>query len=262
MLLVRVPAAVVDGDVGHAALDQTPRDQAGLAEPGECRLAPRHVAVPASQRRILLRQIEHLGAVAQDHVVGLLLRFVEGRQVRVAFGAAAEGVELAEQVAAILLLLVGDALGDDAFHHEPGLRRIAAGGEGFVSRPQETGLGEPPLRLGQHDVGREQALVAGVVALEQRDHGAGAGIDQPIAGAPAGLRQVGRRLVAVVAVGHAADDGVLVGLLGQHRQQLADPDPVHVGLDRFDQRTAVVVARLRLRIEGVQVRRAAPPRSG
>ena len=35
-------------------------------------------------------------------------------------------------------------------------------------------------------------------------------------------------------------------------------DAVHVGGDRLVQRAAVVVARLRLRIEGVEVRRAAP----
>ena len=139
-----------------------------------------------------------------------------------------------------------------------GRRGVAAGGERLVARSQEAGFGEPALRLGQHDVGRDQPLVAGVVALEQRDHGADARKDQPAAGRAPGLHQVGRRLVAVVAVRHAADDRVLVGLLGQQRQQFADPNAVHVGGDRLVQRAAVVVARFRLGIEGVQVRRAAP----
>jgi hypothetical protein len=53
VLRVRIPPAVVDGDVRDAVLDQTPCDEAGLAELGECRLAPWHVAVSASQRRVL-----------------------------------------------------------------------------------------------------------------------------------------------------------------------------------------------------------------
>ncbi len=167
-------------------------------------------------------------------------------------------VDVVQQVAAGFLTLEGDAFGDDAFDDELGRRGVAAGGERLVARAQEPGFGEPALRLGQHDVGRDQPLVAGVVALEQRDHGADAGKDQPAAGRAPGLHQVGRRLVAVVAVRHAADDGVLVGLLGQQRQQFADPNAVHVGGDRLVQRTAVVVARFGLRIEGVQVRRAAP----
>ena len=64
--------------------------------------------------------------------------------------------------------------------------------------------------------------------------------------------------MGVDAVGHAADDGILVGLLGQQGQQLADADAVHVGGDRLVQRAAVVVAGLRLGVEGVEVRRAAP----
>ena len=64
--------------------------------------------------------------------------------------------------------------------------------------------------------------------------------------------------MAVDAVRHAADEGILVGLLGQQRQQFADADAAHVGGDRLVQRAAVVVAGLRLGIEGVEVRRAAP----
>ena len=105
-----------------------------------------------------------------------------------------------------------------------GLAGIAAGGEGLVARAQEAGFGEAALRLGEHDVGRDQALVAGVVALEQRDHRADAGIDIAAAGHAAGLHHVGGGFVAVDAVGHAADEGILVGLLGQQRQEFADAD--------------------------------------
>ena len=64
--------------------------------------------------------------------------------------------------------------------------------------------------------------------------------------------------MGVDSVSHAADDRVLVGLLGQQRQQFADHDPFHVGGDRLVQGAAVVVARRRFGIEGVQVARAAP----
>ncbi len=216
------------------------------------------MAVAASQCGVFLGEIEHLGPVAQDHVVGLLLRLEEGRQGGVTRHAAAESVEFAEQLAAVPLLLFGDTTGNDAFDIERLLQRVAAGDEWFVTCPQKARLGESPQRLGHHDIRWNQALVSGVVTSEQRDHGAGAGIDQPIAGRATGLHQVGRRFMAAVVVGHAADDGVLVGLLGQQRKLATDADAVHIGRDRFVQRTAVVVARVRLGIESVGVRRAAP----
>ena len=108
---------------------------------------------------------------------------------------------------------------------------VAARGKRLETRPQEARLGKPALRLRHDDVGRNQSLVSGVVAFEQRDHRAGARIHVPAAGLPRGLDHVGRRLVAVVAVGHAADQRVLVRLLRQFRQQFADANAVHVGRD-------------------------------
>jgi len=64
--------------------------------------------------------------------------------------------------------------------------------------------------------------------------------------------------VSVVAVRHAADDRVLVGLLGQQWEQFADSHAVGVGGDRILERAAIVVARLGLGIERVNVARAAP----
>ena len=59
-----------------------------------------------------------------------------------------------------LLPVVGDAAGDDAFDLEAGRVGVAAGGKGLVLRPQEALFGEPPLRLRQHHVGRNQSLVS------------------------------------------------------------------------------------------------------
>ena len=190
VLLVGVPAAVViDGDVGDAALHQPPRHQARLAEGV--------AAVAVAQLVLLLREVEDLAGVAEDQFVGLLLGFLGGDDLRIAGHRVRQGVELVQILAAVLLALVGDALRHDAFHGEARLRRVAAGGEGLVARAQEAGLGEASLRLGQHDVRRDQSLVAGVVALEQRDHRAHAGVDLAAAGdcarsAPCRTRSRGR----------------------------------------------------------------------
>ena len=62
----------------------------------------------------------------------------------------------------------------------------------------------------------------------------------------------------VIAVRHAADDGIFVGLFGQQRQQFADADPGNIGFNRAFERAAIIIARLRLGVERVQMRRAAP----
>ena len=73
-----------------------------------------------------------------------------------------------------------------------------------------------------------------------------------------GLHQVGRRLVAVVAVGHAADQRELVGLLRQFGKQRAELNAGHVGGDRLGEIAHVLVARVRLGVPRVVVRHAAP----
>ena len=64
--------------------------------------------------------------------------------------------------------------------------------------------------------------------------------------------------MAVDAVGHAADDGVFVGLLGEQGHEFADSYAVHVGGNRLVERAAIIGAGLRLRIESIQVGRSAP----
>ena len=127
--------------------------------------------------------------------------------------ACCQRIQFSEELAPLLLPLLGDALGNDAFDHERSFRRVAARGEGLESRSQEPRFGESALRLRHHDVGWNQALVSGVIAVEQRNHGADARIHVLAAGLPRGLNHVGRGLVAVVAVGHAADQGILVRVL-------------------------------------------------
>ena len=163
-----------------------------------------------------------------------------------------------EQLPPVLLALVGNALGHDAFHREARLRRVAAGGEWPITLGQETVLGEPALRLSEHDVRRNQAACRGSLTLEQGYHRSGAGVDQPLARLPAGLHRVGSGFVGVDAVGHAADDGVLVGLIRQQRHQLVDFEAGGFGRDRLIERAAVIVAGRGFGIEGVGVRRAAP----
>ena len=119
------------------------------------------------------RQVEHLAGVAENQVVGLLLAPVELLEAAGSPGMALPSVSsVVEQLAAARAGARRRCPGDDALDRERLLVGIAAGGERLVALSQEARLGEPALRLGQHDVGRDQPLVAVVVALEQRDHGA------------------------------------------------------------------------------------------
>ena len=163
-----------------------------------------------------------------------------------------------QQLTAAGLTLVRDVPRDNPLHGEALRVGVAAGGERLVARPQEARLVEAALGPGQHDVGWDEAGVAAIVPLELRDDGPEGRVNQPAAGLAAGLDDVRSGLVAVIAVGHAADDGVLVGLLRELGQQLPDLDPGHVRVDRTVERPGVVVARVGLRVEGVGVRRAAP----
>jgi len=64
--------------------------------------------------------------------------------------------------------------------------------------------------------------------------------------------------MGIDAISHAADDGILVGLLREQGEQFADHDSVCVGGNWLVQRPSVVIAGGRFRIESIQVRRAAP----
>ncbi len=88
-----------------------------------------------------MRQVEHLARIAEDQLVGPFLGLIEGLQRFAAFGGLSQRVQSVEQFAPVLLTLIGDALSYDPFDGEPSLGRIAAGGERFVARPQEPGLG-------------------------------------------------------------------------------------------------------------------------
>ena len=251
MVRVRVPAAgVVDRDVGHARLDHAARGEAVLPE--------RVAAVAVAQLRVLLRQVEHLAPRAEDQVVGLLLRLGGQREQRVAVDRVGHRVELVQQLAPRRLPLVGHAARDDALDLEPHPVRVAARREGLELRAEEAGLGEAPLRLREHDVRRDQPLVAGLVALEVGEHGADARIREALARDVAGLHQVRGGLVAVVLVGHAADQRELVRDLRKLREQLAHLHAGHARLDRAGELARVVVARVGLGIPRVGVRHAAP----
>ena len=64
--------------------------------------------------------------------------------------------------------------------------------------------------------------------------------------------------MAVVAVGHAADERELVGLLGQLGKQAAELESRHIGGDHGREVAHVVAAGVRLGVPGVDVRHAAP----
>ena len=88
VVLVRVPAGrVIDDDVRHARLDQPPGNEAFLPE----RVPP--VAIP--QFRLLLGEVEYVFALAQDQLVGGVLGFLGGGDLRVGLRQdLAQGVQL------------------------------------------------------------------------------------------------------------------------------------------------------------------------
>lgn len=63
--------------------------------------------------------------------------------------------------------------------------------------------------------------------------------------------------MSVDAMGHAANDGVLVGLLRQHWKRFRDKDTFNIRGNRIGQRPTVVTARVWFRIERVKVGRPA-----
>ena len=88
VLLVSVPALVVDGDVGHAFFNESARHEAALAE---------GVATVGITNLLIFKgEIEELAGVAEDHLVGLLLRVRDGFQRGVSGQGSAERVEAAE----------------------------------------------------------------------------------------------------------------------------------------------------------------------
>ena len=150
VVLVRVPTVVVDGDVLDALLDQPASDQARLPE-GVAAVAVREFV-------LLLGQIEDLARVAEDQIVGLLLGLLGRCHLRIVAMDRRSVLSFSSNSRRCLLLLVGDARGDDPLDGEPVRIGVAARGKRFVADPQETGFREPALGLGEHDVGRNQAL--------------------------------------------------------------------------------------------------------
>ena len=249
VFLVGVPSRIINGDIRNATFNQPPRDQAGLAEFG--------AAIAIAHFGFFLREIEYFRAVAQDHVVGHVLRLSGGDNLRVSRQILRERIQLMQQFAPLVLVLRGDARSNDTLNGERRLRGIATGGKGTEPRTQKAGLVKTALGFGENDVGRNQSFVPGVVALEQGSHRPGAGINHAAAGLPPSLHHVGGGFVTVVAMGHAADDGIFIRLLGGERQQFHDARAGHDGLNGLE-RAGVFRARVRLGIKGVKMRRPAP----
>ena len=72
---MRVPTVVVDGDIGHTALDQSACRETGLAE-----FIP---AIPVADGIFFLRQIEHLAGIAENQIVRFVFALDRRRQARI-----------------------------------------------------------------------------------------------------------------------------------------------------------------------------------
>ena len=155
VFLVRVPTLAVDGDIGHAALDQPPGQQARLSE--------RVAAVSLAQVVFFLGEVEHLARVAEDQVVGLVLGRAESAR-RASSGLAWTNVSrFAKSSRRPCCRWSEMPWATTPSTTNRGLGRVAAGGKRLVAKAQEAGLGEAPLRFGHHDIRRHQSLVAGIV---------------------------------------------------------------------------------------------------
>ena len=196
------------------------------------------VAVP--QFRRLVVEIEHFPAAAQDQPVGLLPGRLGGRHLRGIGKTIAQKIDPIGQFTAGLLPLIVYFPVDDPLHLETGRVGIAAGGERFVRGTQEPFLGKPPRRLQHYHVGRNQPLV--LVLFEVGEYRADTGVGQPPARQVTGLHQVRGGLVAVVAVRHAADQGELVGLPGQFREQEAELHGIDASRNSLVEFTHEIVA--------------------
>ena len=86
MLLVRIPASVVNGYIRDAAFDQPASHQTCLAKSVH--------TVAFSEFLFFLGNIEYLARIAQDQVISLFFTLLHRRQLRIAFHCPAQGVEL------------------------------------------------------------------------------------------------------------------------------------------------------------------------
>ena len=113
VLLVRVPAFVVDRDVGDAAFDQPPAPSGTTARTCCGRSGPADRPSPATGRTLC--------PVAQDQLVGLLLGLGQCLERRVVFQARVRTCSACGASSRrSRCCCVGDALGDDAFDDERG----------------------------------------------------------------------------------------------------------------------------------------------
>ncbi|MPN44859.1 hypothetical protein SDC9_192426 [bioreactor metagenome] len=116
---------------------------------------------------------------------------------------ASHRIQLAQQLAPSFLALIRDSSCDYPFNFKPVGIRIAARGERFQTRAQETFLRKTALGLSEHHIRRNQTLV--FLALEQSEHRPNTRVRQTFARDVRRLHQISRCLMPVVPMGHAAD---------------------------------------------------------
>ena len=190
VVLVRIPALVVDRDVGHTAFHESPS--------GETRLPESRPAVAVTKLVVLLGQIEHGGPVAQNQVVGLVFASLEVCQLGVVRHRRTEHIERAQQLAPPVLPLLGDPFCNNPLDGKRRLGGIASRGERFVARAEEAGFREPSLWLRQDDVRWEEVpldcpIPARRVLGSTRTSGMSSTLPAALAGSSAGRTRAARR---------------------------------------------------------------------
>ena len=186
---------------------------------------------------------------------------LDARRTAAQVRAVERSFELVQQPEAILNLVLGSRQQREVLHLE-----LAVGGvAGHLKRMRV----RPEIRRAEAE--RVDVIAAavyhvdvarhcGVLVLENlRNHRTD---HRSVVDEPGRLKRIAAGEEALVSaavigelVGDRADDRVLVGLLRELRQVLADVDARHVGLDRFEG-TAELGRCVRLHVKGILVRRA------
>lgn len=149
----------------------------------------------------------------------------------------------------------GGTGGDDAIDGKGGIVGVSACDEGSEFFGKKAYFAKASFGKGEDDVGGELSFVG--FAFHHGNDGSNGGIDKAFAGFAPGLHDVGGGFVSAVGVGHATDDGVLIGALSESGEEFAYFYAGDVGGDGFEV-VVIVFAGIGLRIEGFEVGGASP----
>ena len=233
---VRIPAAEGDLDEADAGLNEAASQEAPFAE--------LVAAISRANRRRLAADVERLRPLITHQRDGPLHRRAMGDGEAILMGAVEVVFQILEHAEAIVELIVLD----ERVEILDATARIVDD-EGLMASAEEAG---PVTAIGDRDVIRQRTfLPADLHASDGADRGIN---ESTLAFAITSVEVVTSPTVRAFRGAHAADDGCVVGQLGELREVFANLD---AGNGRADlaERSALIGARTK--IEGVLMARAA-----